>query len=193
MRIPRHKVFVSYHHENDQGYRDWFERFCADVYDIMDSRSVNLGDIPNGLNLDEVSRRIRDDHLSDSTVTVVLIGRDTWRRKHVDWEIAGTVRDTDANPRSGLLGIILPTHPSFGEDEYDPYTIPPRLHDNVECDFAELYDWSESPHEVARRVDSAYRRRDRIDPNNSFIRFAKNWKGPRWYPQKRGAGRRGDA
>ena len=69
----------------------------SDVYDIMDSRSVDIGDIPKGLHLDEISRRIRDDYLSDSTVTVVLIGKDTWRRKHVDWEIAASIRDTWAN------------------------------------------------------------------------------------------------
>ena len=183
-KARRHKVFVSYHHEKDQGRRNRFEKLFADVYDIMDSRSVKMGDIPNGLDLDEISRRIRDDYLSDSTVTVVLVGKDTWRRKHVDWEIAATVRDTDANPRSGLLGILLPGHPSFGKDDYDPYVIPPRLHDNVECDFAELYDWSESPKEVAAWVHEAYQRRQQINPDNSHVRFAKNWKGPRWYPEK---------
>ena len=44
LRVPRHKVFVSYHHQNDQGYRDRFERMFADVYDIMDSRSVRIGE-----------------------------------------------------------------------------------------------------------------------------------------------------
>ena len=119
-RQRRHKVFVSYHHENDQGSRNRFERLFGDVYDIMDSRSVNIGAIPNGLPLDEISRRIRDNYLSDSTVTVVLIGKDTWRRKHVDWEIAATVRDTDANPRSGLLGILLPTYASCNGEDLRP-------------------------------------------------------------------------
>ena len=157
-RTPRHKVFVSYHHQNDQGYRDRFENLFANTYDIMDSRSVRIGDIPEGLDTDEVARRIRDKYLRDSTVTVVLIGSDTWRRKHVDWEIAATIRDTDFNLRSGLLGIFLPTHPSFRQDDYDEYIIPPRLHYNVECDFAEVYDWSESPNEVARWIDEAFRR-----------------------------------
>ena len=188
---PRHKVFVCYHHGKDQGRRNRFERLFTDRYDIMDSRSVRVGDIPNGLGLDEISRRIRDNYLSGSTVTVILIGKDTWRRKHVDWEIAATVRDTDANPRSGLLGILLPSHPSFGEDDYDPYTIPPRLHDNIECGFAKLYDWSGSPGEVAGWIDAAYRLRKQINPDNSHVRFAKNWKGPRWYPQKRFSEREG--
>ena len=183
-RQRKHKVFVSYHHENDQESRNRFERLFAGVYDILDSRSVKIGAIPNGLPLDEISRRVRDDYLSDSTVTVVLIGQDTWRRKHVDWEIAATLRDTDANPRSGLLGIFLPTHPSFNREDHDPYTIPPRLHYNVECGFADLYSWSESPADVAGWVDRAYRRRSTIIPDNSSVRFAKNWNGPQWYPQK---------
>ncbi len=184
--IPRHKVFISYHHENDQKYRTRFERLFADVYDILDSRSVRIGAIPQGTPLDEISRRIRDDYLSDSTVTVVLVGNDTWRRKHVDWEIAATVRDTDANPRSGLLGILLPTHPDFGDgNDYNQYTIPPRLHYNIECDFADLYDWSESPNEMASWIHAAYQRRRTVIPDNSSVRFAKNWKGTRWYPRQR--------
>ncbi len=184
LRVARHKVFVSYHHANDQGYRNRFEELFANVYDIMDSRSVGIGDIPRGLNTDEVSRRIRDNNLRDSTVTVVLVGKDTWRRMHVDWEIAATVRDTYANDRSGLMGILLPAHPSFGKDDYDPYTIPPRLHDNVECGFAELYDWNESSNDVAGWIDSAFRRRDSVNPDNSHVRFARNCRGTRWYPQR---------
>ena len=169
-QICRHKVFVSYHHEKDQNYRDRFERLFADVSNIMDSRSVRLGDIPKGLNTDEVARQM------------VLIGRDTWRRKHVDWEIAATVRDTEFNPRSGVLGIFLPTHPSYGPNTYDPYIIPPRLHYNVECDFAALYDWNESPNIVAGWIDAAFRRRNEVIPDNSLVRFGRNRKGERWQP-----------
>lgn len=188
-QIRRHKVFVSYHHENDQAYRDRFERLFADVYDIMDSRSVRIGDIPRETNTAEVSRRIRDEYLKDATVTVVLIGTDTWRRKHIDWEIAGSIRDTNTNPRSGLLGIFLPAHTAYEEEEYDPYTTPPRLYYNVECGFAELQNWSESPGEVAGWIHEAFNRRRKVDPDNSSVRFARNWRGDRWYPQKRtGAG-----
>ena len=183
-RTHRHKVFVSYHHENDEGHRNRFERLFAQAYNIMDSRSVELGDIPNGLETDEIARRIRDKYRRDATVTVVLAGKETWRRKHVDWEIAATVRGTDFNPRSGLLGILLPTHPSYGEGSYAEYITPPRLHYNVECGFAKIYNWNESPTAVAGWIDEAFRRRNEVNPDNSSVRFAKNWNGDRWYPQK---------
>ena len=183
-RVRRHKVFVSYHHENDEQHRNSFEKAFADVYNIMDSRSVRIGGIPIGQNTDEVARRIRDDYLKDATVTVVLIGEDAWRRKHVDWEIAATVRDTDANPRGGLIGILLPSHPSFRSDHYYPYTIPPRLHYNVDCGFAKVYKWSDSPDTVANWINEAFDRRKSVEPDNGFIRFRKNRKGHRWYPQR---------
>ena len=186
-RGRRHKVFVSYHHENDEQYRNCFERAFADVYNIMDSRSVKIGDIPTGLNTDEIARRIRDDYLKDASMSVVLIGEDTWRRKHVDWEIAATVRDTDANPMGGLIGILLPSHPSFRGEHYNPFTIPPRLHYNVDCGFARVYRWNDSPDSVAGWVNQAFKRRNNVEPDNNFVRFRKNRKGSRWYPQKRGS------
>ena len=143
---------------------------------------MRLGDIPKGLDTDEVARQTRDGYLRDSTVTVVLIGQDTWRRKHVDWEIAATVRHTEFNPRSRLLGILLPTHPSFGQTTYQPYITPPRLHYNVECGFAKVYNWSDSPDIVAAWVDAAVRRRNEVIPDNSSVRFGKNRKGKRWQP-----------
>ena len=115
---------------------------------------------------------------------MVLIGKDTWQRKHVDWEIAATVRQTEANRRSGLLGIFLPAHPSYGQDDYNAYITPPRLHYNVECGFASVYHWSESPSAVAGWIDGAFKRRNAVIPDNSSVRFSKNWKGTRWYPQK---------
>ena len=119
---PRHKVFTSYHHHNDQSYRDQFERLFANSYDIMVSMSVQIGDIDPKLRVDTVRQKIRDEYLRDSTVTVVLIGAETWKRKHVDWEIGSSIRQTQLNPRSGLLGILLPSYPLLSRNKYNIYT-----------------------------------------------------------------------
>lgn len=111
LRGPRHKVFVSFHHANDWSYRLAFENFFANQYDIMVSKSVQIGDISEHLPTETVRQKIRDQYLRDTTVTVVLIGAQTWQRKHVDWEIASSIRNTPYNPRSGLIGIVLPTYP----------------------------------------------------------------------------------
>ena len=105
----RHKVFVSYYHDDDQYYRELFEDRFSDYYDIMVSKSVELGDIDSYLKTETIRQKIRDEYLRDSTVTVVLVGAHTWQRKFVDWEIGSSIRQTQYNSRSGLLGILLPT------------------------------------------------------------------------------------
>ena len=121
--IPRHKVFISFHHE-DQEYKD---RFVRMMNDFMVDKSVDTGDIiDSGLRVDEVRRQIRDDYIADATVSVVLIGPCTWQRKHVDWEIAASLTDTDHNDRCGLLGIRLPIHTDSHEAECNPRLLPPE-------------------------------------------------------------------
>ena len=180
-RTPRHKVFVSYHHANDQHYRNLFEALFVNVHDVMVSWSVQIGDIDQNIQTETIRQKIRNEYLRDSTVTVVLIGSQTWQRKHVDWEIGSSIRQTPYNPRSGLLGIILPSHPHQNRTSYDPFTIPPRLHDNVACGFAKIYNWSNDPNEVSRWIHEAFERRNTVTPDNSYISFANNRSGARWY------------
>ena len=179
----RHKVFISYHHANDQYYRDYFDTIFSSVYNIIVSKSVQIGDIDSNLKADTVRQKIRDEYLRDSTVTVVLIGTDTWKRKHVDWEIGASIRRTSFNPRSGLLGIILPSYqrPYNRPKGYDPYTIPPRLYYNVNNGFAKIYDWSNNPTIVQSWIHEAFERRDKIIPDNSYSSFKNNRNGDRWY------------
>ena len=143
--MDRHRCFISYHHANDQGYKDKFVRLFDDWADIFINKSVGDGDIDDDCKTETIWQKIRDVYLSDSTVTIVLIGKETWKRKYVDWEISSSLRDTKNSSRSGLIGIFLPTHPDYGKEKYNSNTIPPRLYDNVECGFARLYDWSDSP------------------------------------------------
>ena len=181
----RHRVFVSYYHKDDQHYKELFERRFSNIYDIYVSESVKMGDIDNTkLSNEQILQKIRDEHLRDSTVTVVLIGAHTWQRKFVDWEIGASIRQTNFNPRSGLLGILLPTYPRPpGEpNKYSRYTIPPRLYDNVACGFAKIYDWNDNPSAVQACIHEAFKRRNQDPPpDNSCPAFGKNRSGERWF------------
>jgi hypothetical protein len=146
----------------------------------MISKSVQIGDIDSNLPTERIRQKIRDEYLRDSTVTVVLIGSETWKRKHVDWEIGSSIRQTEYSSRSGLLGIVLPTYPRKDLTKYDPYTIPPRLYDNVKSNFAQIYNWNDNSFVVQKWIHDAFERRNKIIPDNSFPSFMNNRSGERW-------------
>ncbi len=80
-RQPRHKVFVSYHHENDQQYTDLLvEEMAADIID----RSVEDGDIDERLGTEAIWEKIRDEHKADATVLLVLN-----RPRHLEQKVRG--------------------------------------------------------------------------------------------------------
>ena len=106
MHLPN--VFISYHHHNDQ----WFKEALVAMNQrtpIFTDGSVSTNDIPDYLSDEAIRERIRDDYLRDTTVTIVLVGTETKRRKHVDWEIYSSMYDGHINKKSGILVINLPT------------------------------------------------------------------------------------
>lgn len=173
--VPRHKVFISYHHYNDEHYKKLFCKLLG--LDYVD-RSVEDGDIDPYLAIDTVRQKIRDNFIADATVTVVLVGSCTWQRKHVDWEIGSSLRDTRLNSRCGLLGILLPTHHDFGKTNYSLRRIPPRLADNCgsQGKFGKIYNWHKpwSAEKVRSWIHDAFERRNLHYPNNSRDQFINN-------------------
>lgn len=91
------------------------------------SKAVCDGDINPSFATDTIRDEIRDDFIQDATVTIVLVGTQTWQRRHVDWEISASLRTTKKHNHCGLFGIVLPTHPSFGKPSYDGGLVPPRF------------------------------------------------------------------
>ena len=175
----RHKVFVSYHHALDEAYRTKFERFSS-IFDVLVPGWVNDGDIDSNLPAETIRQKIRDEYLRDTSVTVVLIGAETWQRKHIDWEIGSSIRQTEYNPRSGLLGILLPTYRRTDPTRYNPHTIPPRLYDNIKCEFATIHNWSDEPLTVQAWIHDAHQRKSTKQPDNSRVSFGSNRTGNAW-------------
>ena len=203
---PRHKIFLSYYHDEDQWYKDYFLHFMRE--DIVD-RSVGDGDIDSDdIKVETTRQYIRDDFIADATVTIVLIGSCTWQRKFVDWEIGSSLRATKKNPRCGLLGIVLPSHPDYYSKDNVVSTrlVPSRFADNwgAPANFANLIRWPGiwTPNSAEWRslrsknraqqnirngveiesirkwIDRAFQDRLKILPANSRLQFKNNRSGP---------------
>lgn len=193
--IPKHKVFLSFHHQ-DEAYRQQFEsQFSNEFNSIFVNRSVQDGDIDPNNQTDTIRQKIRDNFISDSTVTIVLIGSDTWKRKHVDWEIGYSLTQTSQNTRSGLIGILLPSYAPHREyfshknctqartengGIYTPCNIPPRLCDNIQRGYAKIYSYPSSARELKQWIHEAFQRRNSGLNCNSRDYFANNRSSSHW-------------
>ena len=103
-----HKVFISYHHKNDQRYKENLLTVNKNN-NIFINVSVDTGDIDENLSDDNIRELIRDYYLRDSTITILLVGTESKWRKHIDWELYSSMFDGRKNKKSGILVINLPT------------------------------------------------------------------------------------
>lgn len=129
----KRKVFVSYHHRGDQWYYDEFSRIFHEqweaVYDNSLERQINSD------NTSYVIQRIRENHITGTSCTIVLIGAETHQRKYVDWEIKATL-----DKKHGLMGVVLP---SYSVNTSGQIIVPDRFLENVSSGYARWINWGD--------------------------------------------------
>lgn len=157
MATVRRKCFISYHHA-DQAAVSAFVRDFQHENGAFISRGLGqemTDEIINSNDTDYVMGRIRARFLRDSTVTIVLMGRCTWARRYVDWEIQSSLRRGVNTIPNGLLGIKLPGFSQF----------PDRFRKNLSSDWPRLdcyarhMDYPSSTAALVEAIESAYQRR----------------------------------
>lgn len=152
----RHKVFLSYHHDDQYELNKFIRKFDHER-DVFIARAVGSHETTDRLidsnKPDYVMRRIRQDVLSDSTVTVVFIGPKTWTRKYIDWELAASLRRGPAARKpNGLLAILSP--------KLTAAILPDRLKDNLETGYAQFYPYPNNREQLFRWIEAAFRSRE---------------------------------
>ena len=166
----RRKCFISYHHV-EQAYVDHFVNTFDRAHDIFIARQ--LGQMPDDIidsnDTDYVMRRIRQDYIRNSTVTIVMCGKCTWARRYVDWEIQASLRAGETVTPNGLLAIKLPTFARF----------PDRLDQNMKSgngegtNYAGWIDFPSSLETLQNAIEWAYLRRSShrqyiVNPRDRF-------------------------
>lgn len=164
----RRKCFISYHHDDEYEVAQFIQIFDHNQ-DVLIARGIGAnmsGDIINSTDPDYIMRKIREKYLRDTSVTIVMIGKKTWGRKYVDWEIAASLRNTKTVSASGLLAITLPSAAG-----YSGTRLPDRLDDNVNGTKGYACWWTcpSSADELACFIEIAYSDRTQKDylRNNS--------------------------
>ena len=109
--VMGHKCFISFKTEDIQYKRliqSWVDDNRVDMIDKSLNEPINSDDE------DYIMKKIREDYLSDSTVTIFLIGKNSseslgWlQQRYVKRELQASLYNGVGNTRSGILGVVLP-------------------------------------------------------------------------------------
>jgi MTH538 TIR-like domain (DUF1863) len=163
MNTPRRKCFISYHHA-DEAEVSSFVRTFDHGRNLLIVRGLGTdmpGDVVNSTDTDYVMRRIRELYIKDSTVTLVMLGKCTWARRYVDWEIQASLYQREGTHPNGLLAIKLPSFPANGSH-------PDRFNKNLLTDenkkdwgdcYARHMSYPTSEQQLVDEIEEAYGRR----------------------------------
>lgn len=159
MSKVRHKVFISYHKDDKDEVEEFIKTFDEEK-DVFIARAVGVSmsqDIIDSDNTDYVMRRIRELYLKDSTVTIVLLGKCTWSRRFVDWEIQASLRQGETVKPNGLLGIKLPSYNNNGYPDRLNKNL--RQNDQQEDCYARVINYPTRKDTLANAIEDAFNAR----------------------------------
>lgn len=131
--VTTRSIFISYHHDGDQAYYDSFSEAFSQHYGVV--RDNSLDRRVDSTDPDYVMRRIRENHITGTSCTIVLCGPLTYQRKYVDWEIKATL-----DKQHGLIGFRLP---NLIANINGKVTVPSRLHTNINSGYTLWHNWSD--------------------------------------------------
>jgi hypothetical protein len=139
-----HKCFISYNTAD----KDAVDKFCENFSGSFIRRGLKMeDDIIDSTNTDYVMQRIRSLYLKDSTVTIVLIGKCTWARRFVDWEVQASLRNPADGYPNGVVAIQL----------WDSYkTLPNRVNLNVNSGYSKFYVYPKSSASLENMINEAF-------------------------------------
>lgn len=89
------------------------KNYIRDHMDV-DMIDKSLHERINSENEDYIMRKIREDYLSDSTVTIFLIGAHSYEnlgyenQRYIKRELQASLYHGEGNTKSGILGVVLP-------------------------------------------------------------------------------------
>ncbi len=104
-----HKCFISFKTEDFE-----YKKTIQDDLDI-DMIDKSLNEAINSDDEDYIMKKIREDYLSDSTVTLFLIGTNSnenlgeYEQAFIKRELQASLYNGVDNTKSGILGIVLPS------------------------------------------------------------------------------------
>lgn len=157
--MAKRKVFISYHHANEQKVVDEFIKTFSEDYEVFTDGSLeDASDSDDSEYLNQVCR----ESIDGTSVTIVMIGTQTGCRKFVDWEMRYTLY-----VKHGLVALSSPGLMDSAA------CLPERLKDNRKSGYAKWYTYPTTAASLKTIIEEAFN----ADPgkiNNSREKMGKN-------------------
>lgn len=127
------RVFISYHRA-DQKYRTAIEN-------LLRQNNISYYAVPENANFDGMNHQhikdIINSKMYNCDVLLCIVGKETYSRPHVDWELHEALKG-DINNRRGVLAVLLENR-GDNKNDIDYSTFPNRLQDNEDHIVIEHY------------------------------------------------------
>ena len=165
--MVKRNVFLTYHHADQQGAYNFVASFKGSFNAMRAVGVSDNDDFVDSTNTDYVLRCIRENYISGTSATIVLVGECSWSRKYVDWEIAATLRNNPIDPRGALLAIQLRHIVGRKNVQLPARLALNRQYDNqsdMELGYASCHTYPRSGPFLAQLVEDAITRRDNTEP-----------------------------
>lgn len=150
--MKKPKIFISYHRA-DRKYKDkileildeyGYRYFCVDEEESF-----------NGWNHQHIADYICSE-MEDCKVLLCIVGRKTFRRPHVDWEIHTALKG-GVGERKGIVAVMLENRQDSKKD-IDYETFPTKLQENL--DYIVLEQFASIESQIDSAVDCALENRN---------------------------------
>lgn len=127
------RVFISYHRA-DQKYRTAIEN-------LLRQNNISYYAVPENTNFDGMHHQhikdIINSQMYNCNVLLCIVGKETYSRPHVDWELHEALKG-DINHRRGVLAVLLENR-GDNKNDIDYSLFPNRLRDNEDYIVIEQY------------------------------------------------------
>lgn len=146
------KVFISYHRA-DTIFKD-------NLVEHLDSQEIPYYVVPEEYDFDglyhEHIAQIIIEEISSCSVTICIIGKETYSRPHIDHELKATLRG-EICVRRGLIGLMLDNR-GDSKNNIDYNIFPNRIQDNYTDDipYVVLGQWASYKSELDNLMTEAY-------------------------------------
>lgn len=133
--VEKPNVFISYDRENDGQHFAKISNILTDYVNFTYRGTIQ--DISKANDPEYVTGQMMHGELRKAEITVVLCGKQTFKKKFIDWEISAALSN-----RQALMGVILP---DYIKSQTGRIIVPERLMDNVKSTYASCIGWSNDP------------------------------------------------